>query len=52
MAKPLKATELYCEKCGKVKPDTRPAPDVVKASGAFAMLCSWCWMGTGPRDDR
>ena len=52
-----RAVDAYCEKCGKVRPDTRPAPDVVKPSGAFMMLCSDCWFATKPtthgkRDDK
>lgn len=47
-----KATELLCERCHKVQPTTRPAPDVITASGAFMMLCATCWADTGAKDER
>jgi hypothetical protein len=31
-----------CEKCRKVKPDTRYAPDVK------LYLCNWCWLAVPP----
>jgi hypothetical protein len=43
-----RAVDAFCEKCHKVKPDTRPANDVRTATGHKMMLCAWCWVDMKP----